>query len=248
MADDDSKGEANENVSEDEKSKVEEELSKKLSTLIEQKEDDSKLLAEMIANPMIREILEASRSGKTLKLVEDDKGESSIQDLGGLEKSKVDLSSIKDLEDIPRREFAQVLIGQVSKALGPVLTKSLEPLMERVGTLEGHVDDGAKRDLDDAVAKARAKYKDFDNYKKEMLDLHKENRTLSVERLYILARTEKGDRIPASVDSERPDTSSGKPPRTRKREVPLARGRRGLDQLLEEAMEDSEVDLSKLSV
>lgn len=92
-----------------------------------------------------------------------------------------------DLEALDRKGFLDVILSQVNKSLEGVQTK----LESTVGGLR---DDLSTKDLKKALTQAASKYKDFKDWGKEIKQLSEENPTLSVERLYKLARVENPDR------------------------------------------------------
>ena len=67
--------------------------------------------------------------------------------------------------------------------------------------------------------------------------LSRENPNLSIRKLYVLARLEKNDSQPRKVETERPTSTSARPPR-KDRDKPLPPGRAGFKQMMAEALDN----------
>ena len=225
--------ESQEDESQD-KSKVEEEISEKLGTLLERTEGEKALLARLIANPQVRKLMEAEQSGKRLKLIEEgaEKPTGGISDLPS--GASMDLSDVEDLEDLPRAQFGKDLVEKVSGVLEGVVGKSLAGLKGDLETVKSYIQDQEKAVVNKEIAQAREAHSDWDNYRKEMLGLHQTHPSLGAEDLYVLAKAKTGDKVSPKVETEKPAASAGRPSRT-VRKAPLPPGRAGMQQLLNEA-------------
>lgn len=95
------------------------------------------------------------------------------------------------LDELSRDEFAAHLIGTITRQLQEEIKKAVEPV---VGAVNGLQQSTASREINSQIAELKSKNKDFDSWKSEMIALSKENPTLSVNRLYTIARAENPDK------------------------------------------------------
>lgn len=93
-----------------------------------------------------------------------------------------------DLEKMSRAE----LMKYMSSAIIKDVNKALKPVAQRLDEITSTTERSA---VAAQVDKARAKYEDFDEWKAEINQLHKENPGLNVDRLYTLARAENPDKV-----------------------------------------------------
>jgi hypothetical protein len=106
------------------------------------------------------------------------------------------------------------MMKRVVKALDGVLQGRLKSVDEKINSVTDYIGQRQKDEVVSQVEQCRKKYRDFDQYGQEIYGLSQQNPGLSVEELYLVARTRKGG--PALKDrrmeSERPDSG---PARTR---------------------------------
>ncbi len=240
MPEDNEQDVENQKVDETGKEKVEEEISEKLGSLIEHNEGDKKLLSMLIADPRVRKIIEADGTGKKLVLVEEQENENIAPT------KQEDLPGDIDLEGLSRADFAKTLLKQLGDVVAGTVKSSLSDLSNDIGELKNYVTVQQNNDAVGQVESARKLHKDFDDFQKEMLALSKENPRLSIERLYVLAKAEKGDNVSVKVETERPDSSTARTITRPDRKTALPLGRQGMDVLLEEAL--GRQDLSVLEL
>ena len=106
-----------------------------------------------------------------------------------------------ELENMPRAKFVDLIVDKVSTAITPKLEQEL-----------GKVKQGLQNVMADReVDKCAAKYKDFWDYKQDMLGLVKQNDALRVEDAYKLAKQnrklekdEEEQKVAAKAASEKP--------------------------------------------
>lgn len=189
-------------------------------------------LTQLVADPQIAAIIQARRAGKSVKIVDD--VEEVVEEPDPVE------AVVKDMpEDDPQRQ----LISTISKLTEAKTEKVVSKLMEKIEQLESQLAETAevttsvKRDkVTQAVAEARSKYKDFDQYKDKMLELSKENPGLSVADLYIVAKNRSGKlrQVETITETEKPTSQPrrvAKPGSTPKRSP----GRQGFSEMLSDA-------------
>ena len=228
-----------------EKSKAEEQIAKELGTINEHMQGDKKLLAELIADPMVREIIEAKTNGRTLKLVEDGAPSSgSLSDLSSKAGGDSGVDESASLEDLSRNDFAKVLMSKLTKVVSGVVSEGLAGVGDDVKALKGYVQGVENAKVKKQLTKLKSDHKDFDELKDQMRELSKQSPGLSLKQLYLLAKDETSDNVDVKVDSERPVSSSSRTKAKISRETPLAVGRAGLDTLLDESL--AKLDLSEL--
>jgi len=198
-----------------------EELRNELST--EQGEVDKKeWLAKVMADPDVKKILEARQKQ------EDAEPPESEEDL--------------DLDVLDNRELVRYILKKVQESVGGLVAKHLDGIAEKVGRLEGYVQEKETRTIRQQVDELRAKYPDFDDYRELMIQLSRESPGLTPEELYWIARKRSGrfEEPGPKTESEKPTSTLARPPR-REREKPLPPGARGFSQLLGEALEELEL-------
>ena len=231
MPENDDKNVDDQKVESNDKSKVEEEISEKLGNLLEHNEGDKKLLSMLIADPRVRQIIEADGTGKKLVLIDEAKAKAKPSAMASEE-----VEESVDLEGLSRADFAKVLLKQLGGVVTETIKSSLSDLSKDVGELNKYVSTQQNNDAVGQVEKSKKLHEDFNDFQKEMLALSKENPRLSIERLYTLAKAEKGDNVDRTVETEHPETSSARTVARPNRKTELPMGSRGMDILLEEAL------------
>lgn len=107
-----------------------------------------------------------------------------------------------DLESLSRRELVELIENRLVKAVG----ENLKPVTEKITSVEQSVN---ARTLQQQVDSAKMKYKDFENFSNEMLQLHNQPqfRALDVDSLYHIAKArfpEKAYKEPAPEPTPAP--------------------------------------------
>ena len=194
---------------------------------IEAKVNDSSMLAKILADPDVRQILEAKQKGEKIKVVEDK-----------LERQVV-VDDV-DYEELSNKELAKQILSDVTTNIDTTLASKLEPLTEAIKNFEGYVGGVEAETVGKQIKKAQEKYDDFNVYVPDMKELNKLNPSLVVEELYLIAKRRKLGPMDKSISSEKPTSSSAKVA-ARKRAAPLPKGRAGFSQLLNEALDDLEL-------
>lgn len=192
-----------------------------LNEELEERSKDSDKLTQLVADPDVRELLVAKERGKDVKVLSDD-------------------DKPLDLEDMSRNELTRHIVGEVGKLFDGVLGEKLKPLGEKLEGLETSEQMRREAKAQHELRHLGEKFPDVKNYSNEMSALRSENPELSAEETYLLARMRKGDGLPTTrvaVASERPSRVAVRPGRSEKRDEPLAVGKAGFNQLLDEALE-----------
>lgn len=110
-----------------------------------------------------------------------------------------------DLETMDRAEYARYITGQVIKELKTVL----KPVEQKVNQVDQTV---VAQRLATEVTELSARHKDFYEWQDEMLAIQRENPTLSVSRLYALAKAEnpaKATELAKKYSADGGDASDG---------------------------------------
>jgi len=214
-----------------EQEKKEADMASKLSSL-EKKVEGTEVVAKLLADPDVRELLEAKQRGEKVRLVM------------GEEPAKIENSIDEaDLEAMSNRELAGHILKSLSKNLDGVLVSKLEPLTKTLKNLESYIGNNEAKTVVQQIEEGRKKYSDFNDYVPAMQELNKVNPGLSIEELYLISRKRKVGPEVAGLATERPTSSSTKVVE-KKRDVPLPRGKAGFDILIGEALD--KLDLSEI--
>lgn len=187
----------------------------------------SDALAKLIADPDIRKIIEARQSGEKISIV-----------TGEPKKDSVDDKEPEDIEDLSNRELIKFMTKVVSSKVGEIVDTKLESVTEELKGFGQFIDNAKQTDVQNQITKARAKYKDFDDLRKEMVDLHGANPGLTVEELYEVSKSRKaGPDKEKNPESERPsEGASTRPSMKETRKKPLPPGASGFEQLVQEGL------------
>lgn len=210
------------------------EIAKKLSNL-EKRVQSSDVLAEVLADPDVRQLLEAKQKGEDVRVV-----------LGKEEKSVVfkpfEVDDDIDFDSLSNKELMKHTLKQFTKSLDSMLSSKLEPISKTIKTFESYIGDTEEKTVKKQIKAAKGKYTDFNDYVPVMQELNKVNPNLSVEELYLISK-----RRQAEIESEAQGVSSEKPTSSsvkalaKKRSKPLPTGRQGFSQLISEALDNLEI-------
>ena len=149
-------------------------------------------LTALVGDTDVKAILDARRTGKKTRVMLD--GET-----GDTEEE------VEDLVDDATEELDDDL-KKVVKALRSDIKSQLKPLSDEVAALRGIAGNYQKEAVNVQIQTVAKKYKDFSKYQKQMAQLTREHAGLSVDELYILAKSRAGALKIAeeSTESERP--------------------------------------------
>ena len=207
---------------------------------LEEAQKDSSAFANVMADPQVRELLEARHRGEEVEIVLAGAG------VGGGKKDEEEVVDESNLEDMSNAQLLETMSKKVGKVIGEALDEKMKPLDERVGRFEKKAENDEVLRIQRDVGAAKKKYPDLESYQDEIITAHKENPALSVEELYMLARMRKGDGPPpkpTDTESERPTHTSARTPERETRKVPLPPGKRGFAQILVESKAVEEMDI-----
>jgi hypothetical protein len=222
FADGSDQGEANDPA------KKESDLEARL-TQVEQQSAESKILAQLAADPDISAILRARRTGQRVKVVEDrpTAPEDTIR-LPGSVGTTTPEPEIDDstLEGMSNAQLSKHIARRTLTDLVPLLNEALKPLSTRLQALAGSVDQVETERAKNSVAAVQAKYKDFTKYRDAMIDIRQSNPGLEVEELYFLAKKRAGGQLfgQHGTDIERPTTQVARPSRPTPKGPVVGRG------------------------
>lgn len=118
------------------------------------------------------------------------------------EKAEEPESDDVDLEQLDRKQFAEVIGSRLYKKIESALNKKLKELEDRISSVYSAVE---SRKVEEQVAKLSSENPDFWEWADEMKAILKENPTLSVARAFALAKSEnkeKAARLAAKYNKE----------------------------------------------
>ena len=208
-------------------------------------------MASLLADPDIQAVIAARREGKKIK-IDEVKDETPKPPKPIHEEIEDEIKDDKPRGDETDDSAAptnsttavKVLAKLIDERLGEIMPE-LKKVSGRVEQLEGLAQGNQQKEVKTQINAVREKYSDFDKHKAKMLELSKSVQGLTVEELYILAKSRSGGLKLAKEEtfSERP--RSALPARNGQRsrdEAPTARGRKGFDDLVSEALEGLQDD------
>lgn len=223
-----------------EEQKVNDDVIAKRLEELEAKSGQNEWIAKIVADPDVRQILEARQRGEQVTV-----------QVGEPEQKQTATPEVEDPEDfdmLDNRELADYTMKKTTSAVSSLveqkLNEALEKVMDKVQRLEGYVQTNETQTIRQQVSKLREKYSDFDDYRDVMVQINRENPSLSPEELYFVAKKRSGhfEEPGPKASSEKPTNTSSRPSKPQ-REQPLPPGRGGFDEMLGEALE--ELDVSK---
>ena len=159
--------------------------------------DKDQLLMGLLADPQVQQVVKARQEGRQVRVSDDDEPQEKTTDKNFTLEDTLD-------EEIPDE------VLPVIRAVESKLTGVLEPLTQRLSMLEDTASQYQKNLVDQQVATAKAKYPDFDQHRTTMAALARENPSLPIDELYLIARARSGNLHLAqtSTASEKPTAAS----------------------------------------
>jgi len=229
----------------------EDKLERQVSTPEEREKND--ILGRMLADPKVRAIVEASRDGRDVEIVDREELRR-LRELGlksrerEQEQEKPESLEDVDLDDLSPKEFASFLLkqvkGVVKDELGTSLKGALDPIRGTVEEIEKERVAAAQSVVRRQVEECLKKYgQEFEQAGPDLLTMHRANPGLSVEELFLVHKRrnmpkssgkqrKQREKSRPSAERERPSVSTARPS---ERET-VARGEVGFDSLLQEAL------------
>ena len=117
------------------------------------------------------------------------------------------------VEDLSNRQIIDLIVGSVDKALNARSELTESSLREELKANKEALK-GIRKALGQMVAEnrfnaVRSSHKDFDDYKKELMQIYEQYPTIDPEDAYALAKTRSAKKVPAkeNTDTEKPDES-----------------------------------------
>lgn len=156
------------------------------------KDDASKALVELLADPQIAEIVAARRAGRGVNIVDVESAEA---------EPEVPVVKDEDLEDLDPeiRKVVEVLTSHISARI--------DPLNEKISALESLASTMQETAVGKQIEAVEKQHKDFGKYRTEMAKISRnEGSGLEIEELYLLSKHRAGDLnlTDPSTDSEKP--------------------------------------------
>lgn len=200
--------------------------------------EQQQALNQLLADPEVAAVLKARQEGRKVSIVDakDEEGETAPEP---------EEDPLKDLPaDDPKKELLTSILGLIDKKLSPILRKietAEQTFGQRLENVEGVSDTIKKREVDDQIRAAKAKYKDLPQYSAKMMELVKAHPTLNVEQLYLIAKQTAGKlRLAAepTTFSERPTQQPPRRPGGKGPNKPPERsaGRKGFGEILADSL------------
>jgi len=216
------------------KSSLEDEVENRL-TKVEEKADEGKAIARLLSDPNVRAVLDARQEGRRVKVVDFEES---------LKKTVIEDPDEKvDLDELTNEEFAKHMTKKLAHVVDTALDAKLKPVMNKVNDALSFAEEGRKTTVKTQIDKAKKKYDDFDDFQEQMVALNGQNPELTVEELYLVAKRREGGSRKAKTASEKPTTTASRVGKKVERDTPLARGRQGFEQLLNEAQDRVQLDI-----
>ena len=214
-------------------------LEKKLTQLTDNVKA-SESLAKILADPDIMQVLQMKQRGEEVEVRGKREPEPDVS-LGFESENEVDFDLLS------QTDLVKHLMKILPEAVGKIVDSKVKPLGESVGSIERFVQ-GSQRDLvQQQIKSAEEKFSDFEQYKLDMLETHKQNPGLSVEELYYVSKSRKTREGPErKIESEKPSSATSRPSAKEAREKPRS-GISGFREILSEGIEKvvSGLDLPK---
>jgi len=214
--------EENEETEEETPQQIEERIAARLGREYDTKLKSTTEYANLMADPQIRQIMEARKSGKNIQLVPE-----------GQENKEPDPEP--EWEDLDNKGLVKELLKRIPSVVQQTLEKSVNPLQDQFAGLKNYVEAQEEAKAKEQLDALSKKYPDFESMKPTMGGILKDNPGLSFEELYKVAKIRAGVPL-GNTSSEKPTTESARLPRKNRKE-PLPSGRKGFEQLLDEALE-----------
>lgn len=198
---------------------------------------ESRVLSSLVTDPLFREVLNARQAGRKARVVYDDE----------TQPVTTTVDENVDFEALDNKGIVQHVTKSLPNIVREAVKASLQPIMDEMAVVKSSVTKGEADKATAEIAKAKAKFPDFDTFRPAMVTLNQQNPGLSVEELYLTARfRQTGSFGPdRTTASERPTHSTARPSLRQERRAPLPPGRTGFNQVMQEAL--SRLDLDSLS-
>lgn len=193
---------------------------------------------QLLMDPEIHAVLQARRQGKKVKIVEDS------------EESQANEAEEPDLtEGLPEGDPARETLSKVTKLINTKLSskdRQIAEMAQKIQQLEGVATKVQERDIESQITQVQTKYKDFKTFSKPMVELSKQHPGLSVEDLYVLAKSRSGKlkMVEQGTFTERPTTQPSRSPVAARRNPtpqPPAPGRKGFEEIMARALKNAEL-------
>ena len=185
-------------------------------------------VAKIMADPDVLELLRLKEAGKKVTLQEI--SENTPED---------NFTVSQDIDSMSNRELAEFMQGNMAKSVGSLLESKLSPLMQRLESVDGFINQSTQVTAEQELAKLGQSFPDATGYYKEMGELNKVYPDLSVQQLYILAKNARGDLnlSPPNTQTEHPTVISRPSSTLTTRETPLGHGQAGFKLALSEGID-----------
>jgi hypothetical protein len=205
----------------------------------------SQTLANLMADPEIRTLLEARQAGRRVKVTDD----TSLPPEG-----KVPDVEFKDdeLNSLDNAGLSRFLVKSMGKVLGGIveerLQKALTPLQGELGEVRGHIRKQIGQKVKEDIERVKEAHTDFETFRPIMVGIATENPGLSTEEVYRIAkdRMSKGEGGGRELASERPSSTSARSTHKQAQAAEPRRGVQGFKAMMSEGMERADALLEGL--
>lgn len=192
---------------------------------------------QLLSDPEINAVLQARRQGKKIKIEE------------VVESQAEDTSENDLINDLPENDPARETLGKVTKLINNKISakdQQIAQMAEQIKRLEGVANVVQERDVSEQITKVQSKYKDFKDYSKPMVELSTKHPGLSVEDLYVLAKSRSGKlkMVEQGTFTERPTqqpTRSANAARRNPQAAPPPPTKKGFADILSRALKNTEL-------
>jgi len=209
----------------------EDEIISKLSSM-ESSLTEGRNTAKLLADPDVRQLLEAKQRGEKVKL--------------SFGEDEPLFSSASNMEDMTNAQLADHVSKTLSRRVDLIVEKKLSPLIEQLKGLSEYVDSKEASSVDKQLKEARSKYSDFDSHLTSMKSLNKANPGLSIEELYLISKSRQAKDVPETplqIESEKPSSTSARTKESAEKK-PVKPGHGGFSELVSNALENLDLDIS----
>jgi hypothetical protein len=188
--------------------------------------DASEFIAGMMSDPEIQAVIAARREGRDVQ----------VTDRKPKEPEPPQRKKLS--EEIGDDDEVDPTIKRVLDLIEQRVDSTVAPLSEKLAGLEEMASGFQRQTVNQQIEKAAAKYNDFDKYRGEMAKIARETPGLSMDELYLIAKSRANDLNFAqpSTETERPMAATGVR-RGLPKKPKYERGRKGWNDMLADSLE-----------
>lgn len=185
------------------------------------------VLAGLMADPDIQAVIRAKQAGKQITVAE------------AQAEAQAEAAVEPELDPVDESDPNKILLSNIGKLMDAKIGKLRGEFETQLGEVQHVTEAVTRRDVADSVAKARAEFKDFDQYKDGMVEIMKSVPGLQAKEYYLIAKHRAGKlrQVETVTASEKP-TSQPARSHQQRGAAPAKRpqGRKGFSELLAEKL------------